>query len=75
MAIQTNGNYEYYRTGYAERMKERQAAETAGLANAAEKAAAEKETGRKYTNGYVETHSHFYNQKGLGKCKKMSELS
>ena len=40
MAMQVNGNYEHSRTDYAERVKEKQAAERAEKAKEAEKAAA-----------------------------------
>lgn len=42
MAMQVNGNYEYSRTDYAERAKEKQAAERAEKAKETEKAAEEK---------------------------------
>lgn len=45
MAMQVNGNYEYSRTDYAERVKEKQAAERAEKAKEAEKAAEEKKSG------------------------------
>lgn len=46
MAMQVNGNYEHSRTDYAERVKEKQAAERAEKAKEAEKAAEEKKSGR-----------------------------
>ena len=46
MAMQVNGNYEYSRTDYAERVKEKQAAERAEKAKEAEKAAEEKKSGK-----------------------------
>lgn len=46
MAMQVNGNYEYSRTDYAERAKEKQAAERAEKAKETEKAAEEKKSGR-----------------------------
>ena len=42
MAMQINGNYDNSRTDYAERVKEKQAAERAEKAKEAEKAAEEK---------------------------------
>ena len=45
MAMQVNGNYEHSRTDYAERVKEKQAAERAEKAKEAEKAAEEKKSG------------------------------
>ena len=48
MAMQVNGNYEHSRTDYAERVKEKQAAERAKEAKEAkeaEKAAEEKKSG------------------------------
>ena len=45
MAMQVNGNYDYSRTDYAERVKEKQAAERAEKAKEAEKAAEEKKSG------------------------------
>ena len=46
MAMQVNGNYEHSRTDYAERVKEKQAAERTEKAKEAEKAAEEKKSGR-----------------------------
>ena len=46
MAMQVNGNYEHSRTDYAERVKEKQAAERAEKAKEAEKAVEEKKSGR-----------------------------
>ena len=46
MAMQVNGNYEHSRTDYAERVKEKQAAERAEKAKEAEKAAEEKKSGK-----------------------------
>ena len=46
MAMQVNGNYEHSRTDYAERVKEKQAAERAEKVREAEKAAEEKKSGR-----------------------------
>ena len=45
MAMQVNGNYEHSKTDYAERVKEKQAAERAEKAKEAEKAAEEKKSG------------------------------
>ncbi len=46
MAMQVNGNYEHSRTDYAERVKEKQAAEKAEKAKEAKKAAEEKNPGK-----------------------------
>ena len=46
MAMQVNGNYEHAGTDYAEKLKEKQAAEKAEKAKGAEAAAEEKSSGR-----------------------------